>query len=147
MKEKLISMSEAAKLSPYEQEYLSLLARRGELKAEKVGRNWFTTVDWLNEYIATKKPSEVISDEKPAKKFRFGLSEKMIWISFFAISLMVLSGALIFHMMFKKVSDIESKTKNQFVPEEITKVPNDKGNYDIYGSGRMKMGEEKIPAL
>lgn len=146
MNSKLISMSEAAKVSPYEQEYLSLLARRGELKAEKVGRNWFTTVDWLNEYISTKKPSEVISEEKPVKKTKSAFSEKMMLISFIAFFMIILVGALIFRVMFKKVSAIENKTKNKFVPEEIIKVPNDNGNYDVYGSGRMKMGEEKVTA-
>lgn len=143
----LISMSEAAKMSPYEQEYLSLLARRGELKAEKVGRNWFTTVEWLNDYISTKKPGEVIPKDATAgaKKIKSAFPEKMIWISFIALSIIVLAGILIFRVMFKKVTDIENKTKNQFVPEEIIKVPNDKGNYDIYGSGKMKMGEEQAP--
>ncbi|MDD5290012.1 MAG: hypothetical protein PHT40_02310 [Patescibacteria group bacterium] len=46
-----ISLSEAAKLCTYSQEYLSLLARRGELKAQKIGRNWFTKTDWLKKYI------------------------------------------------------------------------------------------------
>jgi len=46
-----ISLNEAANLCSYTQEYLSLLARRGHLKAQKIGRNWFTKKDWLREYI------------------------------------------------------------------------------------------------
>lgn len=38
-----ITLSEAAKGTPYSQEYLSLLARKGQLDAVKIGRNWHTT--------------------------------------------------------------------------------------------------------
>ncbi|WKZ27142.1 MAG: hypothetical protein QY311_00050 [Candidatus Paceibacterota bacterium] len=47
-----ISLQDAAKISPYSQEYLSLLARRGKLFARKIdGRNWFTTRAALAEYV------------------------------------------------------------------------------------------------
>lgn len=46
-----ISLQEATKFCEYSQEYLSLRARHGKLKAEKRGRNWFTTKEWLAEYI------------------------------------------------------------------------------------------------
>ena len=49
---KYISLSEAAIYSGcYSQEYLSLRARHGKLKAVKFGRNWVTTKEWLNEYL------------------------------------------------------------------------------------------------
>jgi len=46
-----ISLKEAAKISPYSQEYLSLLARKGILDAAKFGRNWVITKKALNDYI------------------------------------------------------------------------------------------------
>ncbi|MFH1392655.1 MAG: hypothetical protein ABIG90_03210, partial [bacterium] len=46
-----ISLLEANKLCSYSQEYLSLRARQGKLKAEKLGRNWFTTKEWLKKYV------------------------------------------------------------------------------------------------
>ena len=45
-----ITLSQAATRCPYSQEYLSLRARQGKLKAAKIGRNWFTTSEWLQEY-------------------------------------------------------------------------------------------------
>src|SRR3989344_2927436 len=45
------SLKEAAKLTPYSKEYLGLRARQGKLKALKVGKNWFTTKEWLDLYI------------------------------------------------------------------------------------------------
>lgn len=46
-----ISLEEATKFCGYSQEYLSLRARQGKLKAEKFGRNWVTTKKWLKEYL------------------------------------------------------------------------------------------------
>ncbi len=47
----LISLSDATEYCCYSQEYLSLLARRGKLKAQKIGRVWHTKLIWLFEYI------------------------------------------------------------------------------------------------
>jgi hypothetical protein len=46
-----ISLTEAANRCEYSQEYLSLRARQGKLKAVKQGRNWVTTHGWLLEYL------------------------------------------------------------------------------------------------
>ncbi len=47
-----ISLAKAAEGSPYSQEYLSLRARQGKLKAVKLGRNWATKQEWVDEYFA-----------------------------------------------------------------------------------------------
>jgi FG-GAP repeat len=49
-KKKYISLAEAAKYSSYSQDYLSLRARQGKLKSVKLGRNWVTKREWLEEY-------------------------------------------------------------------------------------------------
>ncbi len=61
-----ISLSEAAKYSGrYSQEYLSLRARQGKLKAVKIGRNWVTTKKWVDEYIKrVEEYKSQISDRK-----------------------------------------------------------------------------------
>jgi Fic family protein len=41
--------------SPYGQEYISLLARTGKIDAYKEGRNWFTTKEAIDDYIANRK--------------------------------------------------------------------------------------------
>ena len=46
-----ISLQEAAKHCGYSQEYLSLRARQGKLKAVKFGRNWVTKEEWFKEYL------------------------------------------------------------------------------------------------
>ncbi|MBI2113247.1 MAG: hypothetical protein HYT50_01540 [Candidatus Wildermuthbacteria bacterium] len=52
LEEQYISLQDASKNCAYSQEYLSLRARQGKLRALKVKRNWVTTKEWLQEYIA-----------------------------------------------------------------------------------------------
>jgi hypothetical protein len=56
-----ISLKEASEKCSYSQDYLSLRARQGKLKAAKFGRNWVTSDEWLKEYIgqpAEEEPSD-----------------------------------------------------------------------------------------
>lgn len=46
-----ISLQEASDFCNYSQEYLSLRARQKKLKAVKLGRNWVTKKEWLEEYL------------------------------------------------------------------------------------------------
>lgn len=50
-----ISIKKAAKGTPYTQEYLSLLARKGRLDAIKLGRNWVVTKKSIENYMKTLK--------------------------------------------------------------------------------------------
>jgi len=50
-----ISLTKASKGSPYSQEYLSLLARKGRIEAIKMGRNWFVKKEAVKRYIESKK--------------------------------------------------------------------------------------------
>ncbi len=47
---KYISLQTATQYCNYSQEYLSLRARQGRLKAVKFGRNWLTKKEWVEEY-------------------------------------------------------------------------------------------------
>jgi Fic family protein len=49
--DRLFSLSEAAKMTPYTQEYLSLLARKRRIAAAKVGRTWMITERELRRYL------------------------------------------------------------------------------------------------
>ncbi|MCK4592505.1 helix-turn-helix domain-containing protein [Candidatus Parcubacteria bacterium] len=52
-----ISLNEAAKLTNYSQDYISLLCRQKKLKGIKIGRNWVTTREWVEDYINKTKGS------------------------------------------------------------------------------------------
>jgi len=47
----LLTLTEASEITPYSQEYLSLLARRGLLGAVKQGRNWVVSRRELDRYL------------------------------------------------------------------------------------------------
>lgn len=49
-KEELEQLSKLAKKTPYSQEYLSLLARRGEIAAAKEGRVWLSSLKAIENY-------------------------------------------------------------------------------------------------
>lgn len=46
-----ISLSDAAKTAGCTPEHLNLMVRKKNLQAVKLGRNWFTTQEWLNTYL------------------------------------------------------------------------------------------------
>jgi len=48
-----LSLGEAAKYCNYSPDYLKLRARQGKLMAIKIGRNWATKKEWLDEYISS----------------------------------------------------------------------------------------------
>ena len=50
-KSRYISLKEAEKITGYSANYLGLRARQGKLRAIKIGRDWFTTQEWLKEYV------------------------------------------------------------------------------------------------
>jgi hypothetical protein len=60
----LVTLSYAARQMGYTPEYLNMLCRNGSINAKKIGRNWFTTKEWANEYFkknvgATRKEKGV----------------------------------------------------------------------------------------
>jgi hypothetical protein len=144
MEKKLLSMSDAAKLCPYAQDYLSLLARRGELKAEKIGNKWYTRIEWLNDYLEEKKPNEVIkNNNNEVNRNKVKRNKSMVKSWGLAIVGLFLVALFIYQFIVKRVNELESDNQSKvFIPEEITKIPNESGGYDVYGEGKVKMGEE-----
>ncbi|MCI0562762.1 MAG: helix-turn-helix domain-containing protein [Nitrososphaera sp.] len=54
-KNRQISMMEAAELYGFNRHYLSELAKKGRLKAKRIGRSWITTPADVEEYIRSRK--------------------------------------------------------------------------------------------
>ena len=61
-----VTSAQAERIFPYSSSYFSLRIRQGKLKGEKIGGKWFTTVDWVNEYISEfgEKASSVIASDQ-----------------------------------------------------------------------------------
>ena len=53
--DELISLQEAAKLSGLSQPHLALMIRKGVLWGKKIGRNWITTQNAINDYLGTNR--------------------------------------------------------------------------------------------
>lgn len=49
--ENYISLHKATEYCDYSHEYLRLRARTGKLRAIKLGRNWLTKKEWIQEYL------------------------------------------------------------------------------------------------
>ena len=58
--EELISLNKAAEVSGLSQDHLRRLAERGQIWAKKLGRNWVTTEQSVQEYLA--------QDRRPGRK-------------------------------------------------------------------------------
>ncbi len=56
--QKYLPIREVFKETPYSQEYLSLLARRGKIEAVKFGRNWFISRAAIKRYTTSLKNAE-----------------------------------------------------------------------------------------
>ncbi len=72
---KYISLSQAAKFCNYSQDYLNLRARQNKLKAVKMGRNWMTTREWLDEYTLRMKELKELTAPRIERIADAGLSE------------------------------------------------------------------------
>jgi len=55
IKAHFITLKEASNISPYSQDYLNILARRGSIPAFKLKRNWYVTKEALQEYLKNRK--------------------------------------------------------------------------------------------
>ena len=65
-----LSLFNAARLAGVSAGYLNVAVRRGKLRAVKLGRNWFTTNEWLSEYQrSVGKTFEIISELKKIEEF------------------------------------------------------------------------------
>jgi len=62
-KTRLISLAEAAEIYGFNANYLSNLANRGRLKAQKVGYFWVTTPKDMEDYIHSRKRRGLYRDD------------------------------------------------------------------------------------
>ena len=58
----ILSLAEASQITPYSQEYLSLIARKGLLGAYKQGRKWVVSRRELDRYVASVKKGQAHSN-------------------------------------------------------------------------------------
>ena len=98
-----ISLKEAAKYCPYSQDYLKLRARQGKLKAVKMGRNWFTTREWLEEY------------KRGLTSTARGQTSKKDWLTLFLITFLIIAGVFLLLSFFEPVLE-------KFIPAKTIEI-------------------------
>ncbi len=125
-KTQYISLQKATEYCDYSQEYLALRARQGKLKAAKIGRNWVTKKEWIEEYLnfynnktqrdnnktqriamprvieppenlPIETPTIKLSIKQPIPKIRFGFVVVLIFVS-------LISGLFFFWQTQPKIS-------------------------------------------
>ena len=62
-KTRLISLPEAAELYGFNPQYLSRLAKKGRLRAKKVGNSWVTTPQDVENYIRGRQKKGAYRDD------------------------------------------------------------------------------------
>jgi excisionase family DNA binding protein len=62
-KSRLISLTEAAELYGFDQRYLATLARKGRLKATKIGNSWATTPEDVENFILSRQKRGVYRND------------------------------------------------------------------------------------
>jgi hypothetical protein len=133
-KTKYLLLKDAAKLSPYQQEYLSLLARRKHLKAIKINGNWHTTIHWLNDYIRKYRPQDLIQLQK---KENF-LKTHFLFFTTSTITILILMAAFAF--LFN--NEHSQTAQEHFIPNQRTILTDEQGHNIIYEVGTRVLGEE-----
>lgn len=67
-KDRLISLADASALYGFKQAYLATLARKGRLRAQKLGSIWVTTPADMEAFISSRKKVGAFREDIQAKK-------------------------------------------------------------------------------
>jgi len=103
---KIISLSQAAKISGYTQDYLGYLIRQGEIKGVRKGRIWFTTEEEIKDYILKRK---IRSQEFALKEFFSPTRTKKIIIIAILVFILIFFAWQKYHKAsFTSVTEIKS---------------------------------------
>ena len=129
-------MAQATNICTYDQEYLSLLARRGLLQAEKIGKRWYTTREWLNNYLQKNRPNEIIQNEKKDEHKTEGILKNTKILKRSLIGIGVISLIVTFSYIIHRLNQLEQRAaKNAYIFNDMgTTAPNDVGNIKINSS-------------
>lgn len=110
---KVISLSQASKISGYHSDYLSALIRKGEMRGEKIGGSWFTTEEEIKNYIFKKK----IQHKKWA--IRDFLSQRRTQNIFIASGILFLSFLLLGIYFYGKTNKLTLEEGKKILSSEV----------------------------
>ncbi|MDD5489156.1 MAG: hypothetical protein PHP25_00540 [Candidatus Moranbacteria bacterium] len=81
-KKNVVLLSAVAKEKKYAQEYLGLLARRGDIGSIRIGKRWYTKMEWFSEFLADAEARKaeakpLVFSAMPVKE-KIGLEKEII---------------------------------------------------------------------
>ena len=68
IRKNFVLLSKIAKEKKYAQEYLGLLARRGDIGSIRIGKRWYTTWQWFEEFLENLQKKKEVAGEVQAVK-------------------------------------------------------------------------------
>jgi hypothetical protein len=118
--EKLLSLSEASKNTPYSADYLSLLVRKNKLAGEKKDGKWYTSKKAIDDYLkkvaeASYERQETLNVKIPAAENKKALIN-LKWAA--ALAAVVIISFLVWGLGVKKVNQefvVEKDAKNNLI--------------------------------
>lgn len=114
---KVISLHQASQISGYHQDYLSSLIRKQEIRGEKLGGNWFTTEEEVENYIFKQK---IRNKNWVIRNFLFFVKRINKSFVYAAVCLLIFSTGLYFYNQKNYDSKIQAQSKTE--EAELSKI-------------------------
>lgn len=109
---KVISLHQASEISGYHQDYLSALIRKGEMKGEKIGGSWFTTLDEIENYIFKQK---IRNKNIFSRHILFFARTNRSFIYAFILILIISTGIYFYNKQYTETKLQATETENSLV--------------------------------
>jgi hypothetical protein len=130
---KYLTLKEAAKITPYQQEYLSLLCRRKQIKAIKINHKWHTTEKWLNAYLKVYKTDELIEEPNT------NITKKIYYPLALTVTLVLVLLATSLALFQNRQVHVAEES---FTPNQRTIIFDENGNRIIQETGTRVLGTD-----
>jgi hypothetical protein len=116
-KNNYISLKEATRYCNYSQDYLKLRARQNKLKAVKIGRNWVTTREWVEEYL------NKIPNPKSQITNKFQFSKIIPKVILGLVVILIVIGVFINFNIFSEYFQWQTAHISEFLDEGLGIIP------------------------
>jgi len=139
LKKKFVLLSKVAKEKKYAQEYLGLLARRGDIGSIRIGKRWYTSWQWFEEFLdnSQKKKRESVLEERIVKPEKIAVVQSAVKVEETKKSFgdsMGISVSVKTEKFAGEVEEIRERKETQAVKIRSVRMPNE-----------ISVSETKIP--
>jgi hypothetical protein len=136
---RLISLKEASKMTPYSSEYLGLLVRKGKIEGQKLGGKWMTTPNAVDFYL--KKAAESSYEHQQNLNVKIPAEEIKKATTNFRWVMILLIGIILTGLITWKIMDDK---KNENIRAKYRLVEDSSGNITIYADNPDEVKSVKV---